>query len=214
MQGCVEVFVIILYDPRRKRTFEFASKFRTTSPWKMPGRINVKCSSLLGNDGNCKRRLRVFSKVQLHSDGLDVIEPPPPGIRSFRPRVALRISSDGDDRMGTKIKTKKNPWAKLTPQYPWVKFPSLKNCNHKPSVVLLYSQNYAAGNGGTTTNLQIEDPKRFRLNIPKNPHLNQSTSKKYLPNFPIPKNPRIKNFKPKTSLDRSPCTCEIQAYLT
>ena len=33
----------------------------------------------------------------------------------FAPGAVLQISSDGDDRMGTKIKTKINPWAKLTP---------------------------------------------------------------------------------------------------
>lgn len=87
----------------------------------------VKCSSLLGNDGNCKRRLKVFSEVQLLSDGLDVREPP--GIRSFRPRGVLRVSSDGDDQMGAKIKTQKNPWAKLTPQKSRAKFPSLKKCS-------------------------------------------------------------------------------------
>ena len=56
--------------------------------------------------------------------------PPPGGV--------LRVSSDGDDRMGAKIKTQKNPLRasnktqkipgqKLTPKKSHVKFPNLKN---------------------------------------------------------------------------------------
>jgi len=37
----------------------------------------------------------------------------------------------------------------------------------------------------------------------KNPYLNQATPKKYLPNFPTQKNPRIENFKPKNILQSS-----------
>ena len=39
----------------------------------------------------------------------------------------LRISSDGDDRMGAKIKTPKNPWTKhKTPKNPMRNFRALK----------------------------------------------------------------------------------------
>ena len=37
---------------------------------------------------------------------------------TFKPGGVLRISSDRDDRMGAKIKTQKNPWAKIYPPPP------------------------------------------------------------------------------------------------
>ena len=53
-------------------------------------------------------------------------------------------------------------------------------------------QNYAVEiHVGTTTKLQIV------LNIKKKPLLKSSNAKKYLPNFPTPKNPEINNYKPK-----------------
>ena len=70
----------------------------------------------------------------------------------------------------------------------------------RTSLVVLYSQNYAARtlDAGTTMNLRIV------LNTPKNPYLNQATPKKYSPNFPTQKNPGIKNFKPQKLLRSSP----------
>jgi len=50
------------------------------------------------------------------------------------------------------------------------------------------------GYAGFSMNLKIVS------NILKNPLLNQATQK-YLSNFPNPKNPRIKNFRPKKSFD-------------
>ena len=40
-------------------------------------------------------------------------------LSNFYSMGVLQISSDGDDRMEAKIKTKKNPWTKFNPQ----KFP-------------------------------------------------------------------------------------------
>ena len=67
---------------------------------------------------------------------------------------------------------------------------------------------YAAIHTGTTMNLQIV------LNTQKNPYLNLSHPRTYLPNFPTPpqkknkqKNPRIKNFKPKNSFNHS---CDLK----
>ena len=71
----------------------------------------------------------------------------------------LRISIDGNDRMGAKIKTqcKRNAYGfrqnpqkisgpKITPsKYPMPNFQALKVQESRTSLVLLYSQNYAAG---------------------------------------------------------------------
>ena len=71
----------------------------------------------------------------------------------------LRISSDSYNRMGAKIKThcKRNPYGfqqnpkkisgpKITPsKYPMPNFQALKVQESRTSLVLLYSQNYAAG---------------------------------------------------------------------
>ena len=107
----------------------------------------------------------------------------------------LRNSSDRGDRMGKNIKTQKNPSSlqqTLTPQEKsHAEFPSLKNLQKllnikraakhwtaETSLVLYYSQNYAAGIRWPTTNPQID------LNLPKqNPYLNQA-NQKILPNFP------------------------------
>ena len=85
-----------------------------------------------------------------------------------------------DDRMGAKIKTKKNPWGfqqysnksldqKLNPK---ISRKALEKKNRHRATQLGYT--------GTTTNLHIV------LNTPKNPYLNQATQKK----------PQIENFKP------------------
>ena len=61
-----------------------------------------------------------------------------PKRQKFIPRGVLRVSSDGDDRMGVKIKTQKNPQSfqqnpknsldqKLTPKKSHAELPSLKN---------------------------------------------------------------------------------------
>ena len=72
--------------------------------------------------------------------------------------MVLQISNEGDDRLGAKIKTpqkslglpKKSLDQILTPKKSYAKFP-------RPSLVALYSENYAA------TNFQIG------LNTPKLP---------------------------------------------
>ena len=59
----------------------------------------------------------------------------------------LRISSDGDDRMGAKIKAPKNPQSfQHTQQHHWTKHQSPQKSNsRKTSLIVFYSQNYAAG---------------------------------------------------------------------
>ena len=108
------------------------------------------------------------------------------------PMGVLRISSDRDDRMGTKLKTPKNPSGfkqnpknsldqNLTPKRSHAEFLSHIKYIHRTTQL---------GYVGTITYLQI------LLNTPKKPPLNQATQKKYLPKFSNPKNPEIKNFKP------------------
>ena len=78
----------------------------------------------------------------------------------FAPGPALQISSDGDDRMGTKIKTKINPWAKLTPPPPPHKVPgpnfrALKTTAANQVWFYFTRITMRPGYGGTSTNLQI-----------------------------------------------------------
>ena len=54
-------------------------------------------------------------------------------------RFLVRVSSDGDDRMGQNIETQKSPWTKNYPQ----KNPML-NFRALTSLDVLFSQNYAA----------------------------------------------------------------------
>ena len=100
----------------------------------------------------------------------------------------LRISSD--DRMGAKIKTPKKSLGLLTkPQ----KIPGPKINPPKNPM-----QNYTAGIRGH----YHESSDCFEY--PKKTLLKSSQPKKYLPNFPTQKNPRIENFKPKKILQSSP----------
>ena len=100
-----------------------------------------------------------------------------------------RISSDGDDRMGAKIKTPKKSLGLLTkPQ----KIPGPEINPPKNPM-----QNYTAGIRGH----YHESSDCFEY--PKKSLLKSSHPKKYLPNFPTQKNPRIENFKPKKILPSS-----------
>ena len=131
----------------------------------------------------------------------------------------LRISSDGDDRMGAKIKTQKNPKGfqqnpkksldpKLTPKKSHAEFPSLKNfqkaLNDMPRKIKPL-EHYAEWQRGRNTRAL---PRIFSLFwIPKNSLLKLShrkKKKKYLPNYPTQKNPGIKNLKPKKILRSCP----------
>ena len=74
----------------------------------------------------------------------------------FAPGPALQISSDGDDRMGTKIKTKINPWANLTPpKIPGPNFRTLKTAAANQVWFYFTHRTMRPGYGGTSTNLQI-----------------------------------------------------------
>ena len=96
------------------------------------------------------------------------------------PWGVLRISGDGDDRTGAKIKTQKiplgfkqNPRKYLDQKLNWPQKNPLPN----------FRRITRLGYTGTTTDLQcFEHPK------------------KYLPNFPAPKNPESKSSNPKNSL--------------
>ena len=112
----------------------------------------------------------------------------------FAPGAVLQISSDGDDRMGTKIKTKINPWAKLTPPPP-----------HNPG------PNFRALK--TAAKFSYPNKSQPRSQSSLLPALRSMGAGRREPWERGWTNPRIKNFKPKKSLDRNPCTCEIQAYL-
>ena len=105
------------------------------------------------------------------------------------PRGVLRNLSDRDDRMGAKIKTRKNPQGfkqnlkksldqHLTPQKSHAEFPSHKN--------------FQGALNDITQKIET-----LVLNTPKNP-------KKYLPKFSYPKNSQIENFKPQNPFDH-PC---------
>ena len=102
-------------------------------------------------------------------------------------------------------KTQKTPWTLNNPKKSHAKFLSLKNLWKGKQVWLYLNRRtmwprYA----GTITNLQIV------LNSQKNLYLS-SHPKKYLPNFPTPKNPRIKNFRPKKKSVDYPCYLKSSA---
>ena len=97
------------------------------------------------------------------------------------PGWVLRISSDRDDQMGAKIKSKKNPQGlkqnprksldqNLTPQKSHAGFPSHKN----------FQRNFAAG---ICRNYQVMN-LHIVLNTHKNPYLNQASPKNTCQNFP------------------------------
>ena len=87
-----------------------------------------------------------------------------------------RIPSDGDDGMGTKIKTHKDPASKINHHKISLNFQTLKiSRKHLSLVVFLLAalrDSDTLGYAGTTTILQIV------LNTPKNPYLNQATQKR------------------------------------
>ena len=96
------------------------------------------------------------------------------------PRGDLRISSDRDDRMGAKLKTRKNPMRfKQNPKrIPGPKFNPPKNSHGEfPS-----PKNFQKALNDITRKIET-----LVLNTPKNPYLNQATHKKYLPKFSDPK---------------------------
>ena len=68
----------------------------------------------------------------------------------------------------------------------------------RTSLVVLYSQNYAAGIRGHY------HKSSDCFEYPKKSPLESRHPKKYLPNFPTQKNPGIENFKPKKILRSSP----------
>ena len=97
-------------------------------------------------------------------------------------------------------KTQKTPWTLNNPKKSHAKFLSLKNLQKGKQVWLYFNRRTMRPRcAGTITNLQIV------LNSQKNLYLS-SHPKKYLPNFPTPKNPRIKNFRPKKNLSIIPVT--------
>ena len=94
-----------------------------------------------------------------------------------------QISTDGDESLGLPTKPKKSLDQKL-------------NIKTSATQVWLYFIHRTTwpGYAGTTMNLHIVNI----LNTPKNLYLQCKSShpKKYLLNFPTPKNPGIENFKP------------------
>ena len=177
----------------------------------------------------------------------------PRGVGGSKPKGGTPSFKDGDDRMGAKIKTPKNPFGfqqnpkksldqKLNPQkrlnvcvclyssYQLIlSFPHLvvillgtpnssvstitlwmttlnKTTRARISLIVLYSQNYAARIRGH----YHESSDCFEY--PNKSLLKSSRPKKYLPNCPTLKNPGIENFGPKEILRSSP-SLEIQSTL-
>ena len=120
-----------------------------------------------------------------------------------RPRRELRISSARDDRMGARISTPKKPLRLPTnPKQSLVQKLTHKNipCQiSKPSLVVLFLQNYASGNTRVP-------PQIFRLFwIPQKITTSIKLPKKILYKFPFPQhNLRIEDLKPKKVIRSSP----------
>ena len=114
-----------------------------------------------------------------------------------KPMVVPQISSDSsDDRMGAKIKTRKNTRASnKTQNTAGLKFnPPKILCRIPVPQKFIRATVTRPRYVGTITNLQIA------LNARKNLYLNQATPKNTCQNFPTPKNFETENFKPKKIL--------------
>ena len=74
------------------------------------------------------------------------------------PGEVLRISSDGDDRIGAKIKTQKNPGPKISHHKSWDCFEYRKKSLLKSSHPIQYFPNFPTPN---IPKLQISKPKIF-----------------------------------------------------
>ena len=108
---------------------------------------------------------------------------------------------EGDDQIGTKIKTQKILGPKCNPpkipcriSKPKI-FPESRS-SHNTSFVLLYSRNNTAG----CTRQLRRNMKKPNLKNHKNPYFNQATPKNTCQHFLTQKNPDIENFKPKNIL--------------
>ena len=86
---------------------------------------------------------------------------------------------------------KKSLDQKLTPKKSHAKFLTLKTLNITNSM-FVYVNSYT------------QEHLAKIINMPQESLLKSSHPNKYLPNFPTPKNPRIKNFKPSKILLSSP----------
>jgi len=133
------------------------------------------------------------------------------------PRGVLRVSSDGDDRMGAKIKTQKipnkiqkKPWSKNYPQKFHAEFPSLNNFQKGLNditrkkileieclclFIFIIPADFVFSSSGSHSN-KTRDTQESPLK--------SSHPKIHLPNFPNQKNPEIENFQPKKILRSSP----------
>ena len=98
-------------------------------------------------------------------------------------------------------KTQKTPWTLNNPKKSHAKFLSLKNIFGKESK---FGCTLIAEQCGRDMQALSWIFRLFWI-AKKNLYLS-SHPKKYLPNFPTPKNPRIKNFRPKKNLSIIPVT--------
>ena len=98
-------------------------------------------------------------------------------------------------------KTQKTPWTLNNPKKSHAKFLSLKNIFGKESK---FGCTLIAEQCGRDMQALSWIFTLFWI-AKKNLYLS-SHPKKYLPNFPTPKNPRIKNFRPKKNLSIIPVT--------
>ena len=98
-------------------------------------------------------------------------------------------------------KTQKTPWTLNNPKKSHAKFLSLKNIFGKESK---FGCTLIAEQCGRDMQALSRIFRLFWI-AKKNLYLS-SYPKKYLPNFPTPKNPRIKNFRPKKNLSIIPVT--------
>ena len=138
----------------------------------------------MSNKKRVGRRAGARGKKQLVLPGL-FLSPHP---HSF----LVRVSSDGDDRMGAKIETQKSPWTKK-PQNIWCGI-----SEPWPVWMYFFRRTTRPRYAGTNTNLQL-----FQIPL-KKPYLNQ-TAQKYTRQIFLPKkDPWIESFKSQQILRSSP----------